>query len=320
MSEFTIGSYTIDTSETIYNTLKSENLSDSELKQFDTDNDMIISEDELQEFLEEIDETEEEDDEEESSVTDTEPELDEETLTELEELDEEYQELKQQLSSLTSRLGTASDLDTYTSIQSEIDSVNDEIDTNRMNKYNLLVEAETGSSSTSSTSSSTTSSTTDGTGISGGTDFGNTIVEIAQSYVGKLKESDGSYLEVTNGRAEAWCADFVTYVVSLACEQTGTSLNGFGSASVSTLKAWGEANGCYIDITENSDRAQTIVDNVQPGDIMIMKSNGASHTGIVTKVYSDGSFDTIEGNTSDQCLERHHSASESGLSGFIKIT
>ena len=53
---------------------------------------------------------------------------------------------------------------------------------------------------------------------------------------------------------------------------------------------------------------------------MIQQSNGASHTGIVTKVYSDGSFDTIEGNTSDQCLARHYSASDAKLSGFVKIT
>lgn len=65
---------------------------------------------------------------------------------------------------------------------------------------------------------------------------------------------------------------------------------------------------------------QTIVNNVQPGDVMIQQSNGASHTGIVTKVYSDGSFDTIEGNTSDQCLARHYSANDAKLSGFVKIT
>ena len=315
MTEFKIGSYTI-TNKEIYEVLKQENVSEGVLKRFDTNGDKNITEDELQEILL--------GDDDESSTTDSPVELSDQVMTQMQYLEEQYDEMRKQLSYLTSQLGTASDLQTLQSIQGQIDQVRDSMNSNRMNVYNLLVAAENQAMQQAygTTAAGTTgvAGYTTGTGISGGTDFGNTIVSIAQSFVGKLKETDGSYLQVTGGREEAWCADFVSYVVKKACEQTGKSLNGFGSAAVSTLQAWGKANNCYIDVANSSNRAQTIVNNVQPGDVMIQKNNGASHTGIVTKVYADGSFDTIEGNTSDQCLARHYDASSAKLSGFVKIT
>ena len=315
MTDFKIGNYTI-TNKEVYEILKEEKVSEGVLKNFDVNGDKKITEDELQELLL--------DDSENSSATDAPTELSDQVLTQMEYLDEQYEELKKQMSALTSQLGTASDLDSYQSIQGQIQQVRESMNSNRMNVYNLLVAAENQALQqiygTSAMATTGTAGTTTGSGISGGTGFGNTIVSIAQSFVGKLNESDGSYLQVTGGRAEPWCADFVTYVVTKACEQTGKSLNGFGSPAVRTLAAWGQSNNCYIDVVGSSNRAQTIVNNVQPGDVMIQQSNGASHTGIVTKVYADGSFDTIEGNTSDQCLARHYSANDAKLSGFVKIT
>ena len=316
MTDFKIGSYSI-TNKEIYEVLKQENVSDGILSQLDVNGDKKIEEDELQELLLSEDENS-------SSQTDAPVELSDDVMSQIEYLDEQYNELKSQMMALTSQLGTASDLETYQSVQGQIDQVRSSMSSNRMNVYNLLVAAENQALQqtygTSAAGTTGTAGATTGTGISGGTGFGNTIVSIAQSFVGKLNESDGSYLQVTGGRHEAWCADFVTYVVQQACEKTGTSLNGFGSPSVSTLQAWGQANNCYIDVAGSSNRAQAITSNVQPGDVMIQKNNGASHTGIVTKVYSDGSFDTIEGNTSDQCLARHYSANDAKLSGFVKIT
>ena len=315
MTDFKIGNYTI-TNKEVYEILKEEKVSEGVLKNFDVNGDKKITEDELQELLL--------DDSENSSATDAPTELSDQVLTQMEYLDEQYEELKKQMSALTSQLGTASDLDSYQSIQGQIEQVRESMNSNRMNVYNLLVAAENQALQqtygTSAMATTGVAGTTTGSGISGGTGFGNTIVSIAQSFVGKLNETDGSYLQVTGGRAEPWCADFVTYVVTKACEQTGKSLNGFGSPAVRTLAAWGQSNNCYIDVVGSSNRAQTIVNNVQPGDVMIQQSNGASHTGIVTKVYADGSFDTIEGNTSDQCLPRHYSANDAKLSGFVKIT
>lgn len=314
MTDFKIGNYTI-TNKEVYEILKEEKVSEGVLKNFDTNGDKKITEDELQELLLEDDS---------NSATDAPVELSDQVVTQMQYLDEQYDELRKQMSALTSQLGTASDLDSYQSIQGQIQQVRESMNSNRMNVYNLLVAAENQALQqaygTSAMATTGVAGATTGAGISGGTGFGNTIVSIAQSFVGKLNENDGSYLQVTGGRHEAWCADFVTYVVSKACEQTGKSLNGFGSPSVSTLQSWGKANNCYVDVAGSSNRAQTIANNIRPGDVMIQKNNGASHTGIVTKVYPDGSFDTIEGNTSDQCLPRHYSANDAKLSGFVKIT
>ena len=140
-------------------------------------------------------------------------------------------------------------------------------------------------------------------------DSGSAIVDTAMKYLG-YNESNGSYLKFTNGDEIAWCAAFVTYVVK---ETLGADTpSGFGSNAVSGLRDWGKANGRYISRSQWSQ--------VKPGDIMIQKSNGASHTGIVTKVDPDGTIHTIEGNTSNMVAERTYKPGSSGynkISGFV---
>lgn len=307
-SEFKIGNFIIQT-QNAYDVLKAAGVtSDSKLKKIDVNSDNKISEDELVD-LDFDDDSADETEQTSSSGTV----LDDSVMEQIKRYDEATYQLEAQLNQLYSLMATSEDYDEMQGYQSSIDSLQSQIDNNRQQVYNLLVQAEGGGSSGG----------VSGTGSIGGgsSEFGNAVASIAQSYVGKLSEADGSYLQVTGGRAEHWCADFVTYVVSKACEQTGKSLNGFGSPAVANLRAWGEANGCYgsIDGMSSSQKAQWIVNNVKPGDVMIMQNN-SSHTGIVTKVYSDGSFDTVEGNTSDQCLNRHYSADEARLSGFVLIT
>lgn len=307
-SEFKIGNFIIQT-QNAYDVLKAAGVtSDSKLKKIDANSDNKISEDELVD-LDFDDDSADETEQTSSSGTV----LDDSVMEQIKRYDEATYQLEAQLNQLYSLMATSEDYDEMQGYQSSIDSLQSQIDNNRQQVYNLLVQAEGGGSSGG----------VSGAGSIGGgsSEFGNAVASIAQSYVGKLSEADGSYLQVTGGRAEHWCADFVTYVVSKACEQTGKSLNGFGSPAVANLRAWGEANGCYgsIDGMSSSQKAQWIVNNVKPGDVMIMQNN-SSHTGIVTKVYSDGSFDTVEGNTSDQCLNRHYSADEARLSGFVLIT
>ncbi|MDD3236922.1 MAG: CHAP domain-containing protein [Candidatus Gastranaerophilales bacterium] len=134
------------------------------------------------------------------------------------------------------------------------------------------------------------------------------LIANARKYLG-YNEANGSYKLFTNGRVEHWCADFVTYI---AKQTYGGSLpSGFGSPSVSELWNWGKRNGKTV-----------AVNNVQAGQVMIQKNNGASHTGLVTKVDRDSSgnvvaIHTIEGNTSDTVAERTY---QRGSSGFNKIT
>lgn len=307
-SEFKIGNFIIQ-AQNAYDVLKAAGVtSDSKLKKIDVNSDNKISEDELVD-LDFDDDSADETEQTSSSGTV----LDDSVMEQIKRYDEATYQLEAQLNQLYSLMATSEDYDEMQGYQSSIDSLQSQIDNNRQQVYNLLVQAEGGGGSGG----------VSGAGSIGGgsSEFGNAVASIAQSYVGKLSEADGSYLQVTGGRAEHWCADFVTYVVSKACEQTGKSLNGFGSPAVANLRAWGEANGCYgsIDGMSSSQKAQWIVNNVKPGDVMIMQNN-SSHTGIVTKVYSDGSFDTVEGNTSDQCLNRHYSADEARLSGFVLIT
>lgn len=307
-SEFKIGNFIIQT-QNAYDVLKAAGVtSDSKLKKIDVNSDNKISEDELVDLDFDDDSA---DETEQTSASGTV--LDDSVMEQIKRYDEATYQLEAQLNQLYSLMATSEDYDEMQGYQSSIDSLQSQIDNNRQQVYNLLVQAEGGGGSGG----------VSGAGSIGGgsSEFGNAVASIAQSYVGKLSEADGSYLQVTGGRAEHWCADFVTYVVSKACEQTGKSLNGFGSPAVANLRAWGEANGCYgsIDGMSSSQKAQWIVNNVKPGDVMIMQNN-SSHTGIVTKVYSDGSFDTVEGNTSDQCLNRHYSADEARLSGFVLIT
>ena len=61
----------------------------------------------------------------------------------------------------------------------------------------------------------------------------------------------------------------------------------------------------------------------KPGDVMIQKENGASHTGIVEKVDSDGTVHTIEGNASNMVRRvtyRPGSVGYNKISGFVRMS
>lgn len=148
--------------------------------------------------------------------------------------------------------------------------------------------------------------------------MGKDIVSNAKQYIG-FNEADNSYKLFTQGRNEAWCADFVTHVVKEAYKKNGKSIpSGFGSSSVVGLRQWGKNNNCYLDTTNTSNKSSVIANSVKPGDVVIFK-NGISHTGVVAEVNSDGTFKTIEGNTSDKVAYRNYSANDSKISGFVQL-
>ncbi|MCD7879825.1 MAG: CHAP domain-containing protein, partial [Candidatus Gastranaerophilales bacterium] len=90
----------------------------------------------------------------------------------------------------------------------------------------------------------------------------------------------------------AWCADFVTYCLKqvygddIPGDFTSTCSN---TAYCPTIESWAKSNGSY---TQDSSQ-------VQPGDLILYGSGVASHIGIVTSVNSDGTVNTIEGNTTN---------------------
>ena len=152
-------------------------------------------------------------------------------------------------------------------------------------------------------------------------DIGSGLVELASKYMG-MNEADGSYKLFTNGRTEAWCADFVTYVVKEYAQQQGLDLkDGFGSPSVSNLRDWAQKNGAYesIESMSSAQKSDYLKNDLQVGDIIIWKRNGKSHTGIVKSINNDGTFTTVEGNSSDQVKSNVVSINDNKLSGFIKF-
>ena len=149
--------------------------------------------------------------------------------------------------------------------------------------------------------------------------LGKGIISTAAKYLG-FNERNGSYKKFTNGRTEAWCVDFVTYVVKETFRKAGKAIpRGFGSPSVSGLMAWGKQAGRWIQTTGKGNKASIIKQNVRPGDIIIFKSAGASHTGIVESIAADGTIHTIEGNTSDKVARRRYSPNKATITGFIKM-
>lgn len=133
--------------------------------------------------------------------------------------------------------------------------------------------------------------------------FASRIISGAKKYLG-YKESDGSYKKFTNGRREAWCAHFATYVA----REKGSSIPHF--SSVSQILHWGRQNNKFST-------------TAKAGDIIIFKGvdkNGkqVSHTGIVTKV-QNGKVYTVEGNTSRAVKERAYALNDSKITGYVTV-
>ncbi len=143
------------------------------------------------------------------------------------------------------------------------------------------------------------------------------LADTAKSYLGKVNsDAEGNKL-FSGGKTQPWCADFVSYVTKEALgSKLPSSFKNF--SSVSSLKQWGQNNGCYSEVP-STGKAEYIAQNVKIGDIMIEKKAGKSHTGVVTKVNSDGSFETVEGNCGNKVATRHYTADSPTLSGFISL-
>ena len=153
-------------------------------------------------------------------------------------------------------------------------------------------------------------------------DIGSGLVKLASKYMG-LNERDGSYKLFTNGRTESWCADFVTYVVKEYAKENGMSVSkGFGSPAVSNLMSWAQSKGVFDNTSKmsNNQKLSYSQKNLSVGDVIIWKSNGASHTGIVKSINKDGTFTTVEGNSSDQVKSNKKSIYDKSLTGFIKLS
>lgn len=153
------------------------------------------------------------------------------------------------------------------------------------------------------------------------------LIDYAYSWIGKINNDAQGNRRFSNGKSQAWCADFVTYCVK---KVMGDKLpSDFGSSAVSGLRDWGNAHNCYSSVPQPKTVAvmrNYLKNNVKPGDIMIQKDGGRSHTGIVKSVAPDGSsYVVVEGNSSDkvQTVTYHvNKPSDPGIkyiSGFVSL-
>lgn len=127
-------------------------------------------------------------------------------------------------------------------------------------------------------------------------DNGEDVVEFAKNLDG-LSASEMKQIMQSAGcqfDSGAWCADFCTYVTKQVYGNDATpgdfANNCSNTAYCPTIGQWARNKGVYT--TDSS--------KVQPGDYILYGSAGSErHIGIVTSVNSDGTVNTIEGNTSD---------------------
>ncbi len=165
--------------------------------------------------------------------------------------------------------------------------------------------------------------------------MGQLIVQDAKKYSNVSEATNGHLQFIKNKEChdmdphnEEWCTDYVTYVVKETYEKQGCSVPaGFGSHDVATLKRWAQSKNKFIDTRYKQNKQSFIANNIKPGDIIILNEKKCSHTGFVTAVNADGSFETIEGNVGDpggvgngRVETGHYEATDERLSGFIRLS
>ena len=102
----------------------------------------------------------------------------------------------------------------------------------------------------------------------------------------------------SQGRSEAWCADFVS---SMYERTPGGSPFGH-RPGVASIRSWGQQQGLYHPRGTYPPR---------PGDILIFGNN--QHTGIVERVDPDGTVHTIEGNSNGYGFQGGESANQGAV-------
>jgi peptidoglycan hydrolase-like protein with peptidoglycan-binding domain len=115
------------------------------------------------------------------------------------------------------------------------------------------------------------------------------ILKVAGSQIGTTEQGNNAggakkYQQFFGRGPEPWCADFVSWVMSMAGRPTNSP---YCPTFVQQLKKQGRWKG---------------VKDPQPGDIVFFDwdgDNSPDHVGILKCVNADGSITTIEGNTSN---------------------
>lgn len=99
----------------------------------------------------------------------------------------------------------------------------------------------------------------------------------------------------TEGNAEAWCADFVSWVLRAAGHPFTGGASGWRLAWTGDVRAWFAARAAFRD---------RLVADPRPGDVIWFVHG---HVGIVESVHGDA-LTTIEGNAGDAVTRRTYPA------------
>ena len=113
-------------------------------------------------------------------------------------------------------------------------------------------------------------------------------------------------IDFTDGNAEAWCADFVSWVLRAAGRPfTGGASVGWRLAWTLDVRGWFAERGAFRD---------RVVADPQPGDVVWFRSG---HVGIVRRA-TPTTIDTIEGNSGNAVRARTYDGwrLNSNIGGF----
>jgi hypothetical protein len=143
---------------------------------------------------------------------------------------------------------------------------------------------------------------------------GQAILNAVSNEVGVAEQPPGSndspriaqYRQATAGSGVGpWCA----YFTSWAAREAGVPLgdNGQGFGRVDDVYAWAQKSGKAIP---NTPGVQP-----QPGDLIVWDE----HIGVVESVGTDGTINTIEGNSSDQVSKRSYPPGSRPAIGYVRL-
>jgi hypothetical protein len=147
----------------------------------------------------------------------------------------------------------------------------------------------------------------------GGTPAGQAIVNAVRNEVGVAEQPPGSndspriaqYRQATAGSGVGpWCAYFASWAGRQAGVPLGDQGQGFGR--VDDVYAWAQRTGKAIPAGSGTP---------QPGDLIVWDE----HIGIVESVGTDGSINTIEGNSSDKVSRRTYGSDGGGAIGYVRL-
>lgn len=112
----------------------------------------------------------------------------------------------------------------------------------------------------------------------------------------------------TGGRAEPWCADFVSWVLRAAGRPLTDGAGGWRLAWTGAVRDWFAARGRF---------RERLVADPQPGDVVWFEHG---HVGIVVAVRG-ATLETVEGNADDAVRSRTypHWRSDADIGGFGRL-